>query len=234
MLPSQRPRLTNLGGSLPCWFPSLSGPRLPHALAPSGFGLASFHRRTLMRETRNRRMIAPPLGFGSLRRIQPGQSIAGLPHQPLPSQGFSPSQGLAARALWVYFAPLPPIGFCLQSFSHSGSRTPLGAVALLPVESADPLSVSRELHWPSPSHAPFDQPHGSAATFEGDHTHPKWNYATSSQLSSGASSPKNQASGQHNPGVLDTTSTSGPSNLLADRRVHFRRAWTLASEPYSA
>jgi hypothetical protein len=41
------------------------------------------------------------------------------------SQGFSPSQRLdPARAAWLCFTPLPPLGFGdgLQSFSHSASR----------------------------------------------------------------------------------------------------------------
>ena len=42
----------------------------------------------------------------------------------------------SAVASWLCFAPHPPTGFGLQGFSRPGSRTPLGAVTPMPLESA--------------------------------------------------------------------------------------------------
>jgi len=82
---------------------------------------------------------APSLGFGSLRRIDPGGRYHdGLPTVAIHSRGFSPPQRFdPARALWLYFTPHPPMGFGLQRLPHPVSRN----------ASQRPCSPAVELRW---------------------------------------------------------------------------------------
>lgn len=75
-------------------------------------------------ETRDEIPTAPSLGFGSLRRIDPGDRYHdGFPTVAIRSRGFSPPQRFdPARALWLYFTPHPPLGFGLQRVPHPVSR----------------------------------------------------------------------------------------------------------------
>jgi hypothetical protein len=77
------------------------------------------------------------LGFGSLRRIDPGDRCHdGFPTVALRSRGFSPPQRFdPARALWLYFMPHPPLGFGLQRVPHPVSRNASQRPCSLAVES---------------------------------------------------------------------------------------------------
>lgn len=70
-----------------------------------------------------------------------GEMSFGLLNAPVYLVGATPlrvpsPRSESALASWLCFAPHPPTGFGLQGFSRPGSRTPLGAVASLSLESA--------------------------------------------------------------------------------------------------
>ena len=77
-------------------------------------------------KTRSGDSTTPPMGFGPLRRLNPGDLASVCLSDTIRSQSFSLSQRFdLTRASWPCFVPHPPLGFAhgLQSFSRSASRT---------------------------------------------------------------------------------------------------------------
>lgn len=116
-----------------------------HTEVGARFGLAGTGRFANLSTAE--RTTTPSVRFGSFRRMKPGRSvIAGLPHRPIRSWGFSPLQRfdpvLAAR---FYFTPLTPIGFrSSELYSVRSAVVPLGTRDSLAVEQSDcPLTRTK-------------------------------------------------------------------------------------------
>jgi hypothetical protein len=118
-------------------------------------GGASPHVSAARRVARNRRRL--PWGSFPLDGLCLGLLIALTFLISAAPLRVPPPRSESAAASWLCFMPHPPTGFCLQGFSQPSSRTPLGAVAPLPLESAivkpspfcAPLFPARLLEVPS-------------------------------------------------------------------------------------
>jgi hypothetical protein len=148
-------------------------------------------------------------------------------------QGFSPSRRFdPAWASQVCFTPHPPTGFDLQSFSHSGSRTPLGAVALVPLSQPRFSRLPESPLGPCPPTSAVDQ-RPDEANLRGVQPIHLMTDATSAS-SSQSKLRKNKKSGRVHREALEQCPAAVPFRLVSNRDSCFGRAWASTSEPCSA